>query len=404
MFLNSSIYFWSFTSAQFIDDTQVGAQGQRYDTVFAWDLSGQYDIARAANDLAAAFEREKAIDKTWNRIYGAVNLGLGVLSIIPAVRVLRTGASGIRYAYAALDAALAANSIASGSTSLITGEGIDLGETMFASLEPRAIELHGSKPGDDDTGKIDWFERPSLDTNRSQVGVALQTGRANYAVMSNTLRSRLSMLIHNHGTDVRSVKNLSNVIGDAGEEAMVAAMVERMDFDPKNILGYSPAPGKIPHRIGLSNKSRHGLDVLVYVPPPPSLTARAPSSNGMRNRIDDARKPAPPIVMKFEERTLLVIETKSTLGYRRTPGLNDTQTNGVGKVDDVLNKIRTNHQMWSDNSLSSVDPNHMEKYKSLRRARSSGKIAYLHAQIFFDSNGQLNKNVGNGTGIQLNSW
>ena len=41
-------------------------------------------------------------------------------------------------------------------------------------------------------------ELPSVDTNQSLVSVSTQSGRANYAVMSRTLRNRLVLMITQH--------------------------------------------------------------------------------------------------------------------------------------------------------------------------------------------------------------
>ncbi|RLM17843.1 hypothetical protein BIY29_18865 [Brenneria alni] len=405
-------------------------------------------------------------------------MGFGVLSLIPVVgaaRGLFGVYKGVSYTFAAIDGALAANAIASGSTTLISGEGIDHGEALFESLgnvcdpndgaergrqvfmfinlvmltpaalggaywvlrkirgdvpvsarfdtdaiseeerrrlgghksgEPLAIELHGRRPAGrhDETGDIEWRDRPSLDTNRSQVALTTATGKANYFVMSNTLRSRLTMLIIQRGGSLKVIGRICKVVGDAGEEALAASMVEKWGVNPQRILGYSNKAG-VPNRFGLTNKSGQGLDMLVWVPPPPSLTVRSPTSKSMQHSMDGANgTPAPTQTLNFTEDTLLVIETKATLGGTKTPGFNKTQGTGAGKVADLQAKIGLDSGGWSKAKMLEVDPNVQDKLNALEDAVALGKIKFLHAQVFFDSQGALSKTVGNGSGIQINTW
>lgn len=252
-------------------------------------------------------------------------------------------------------------------------------------------------------GSTVWVDRPSLDTNRSQIILSPATGKANYAVMSNTLRSRLTALIVQHAGSIKVVGRIAKVVGDAGEEALAATMIEKWGFDPKRILGYSNDP-RIPHRFGLTNKSGHGLDMLVWVPPPPEITVRVPTDE-FRHTIDGAKGPAQKTVtMTFTEDTLLVMETKATLGQSRTPGFNSTQSTGTSKITDLRKKIARGIRGWTEPKLLEVDLGYMKKLQALEGAIARRKIAYLHAQVFFDSQGELNKLVGGGTGIQLNVW
>lgn len=485
VFHDRRIYFWTFTSARYADDRAIGAYGERSALPsFNWIVSGQYAPAKAAEDLALHLQRAKDIDKTWMKVFAVTEIVFGVLALIPVVGVATRGLFGgykaIRYTIAAIDTALALNAIGSGSTKLITGENIDVGEKLFASLgqladpkdgaergrqvfmfinlvmltpaafggarwilrkirrdapasaaldvqvlseeqrkrlgghtsaEPLAIELRGSKReggysarnSDQQTGGGDWFDRPSLDTNSSQVGYSSPMGKANYAVMSNTLRNRLTMLIVQHCGSLKVVGRIGKIVGDAGEEAFAAALIEKWGVQPKRILGYSDN-AQVPNRFGLSNKSGHGLDMLVWVPPPPSITVRVPT-NAERHFIDGVKGTAPTKTLTFAEDTLLVIETKATLGGVRTPGFNKTQkAGGAEKLTDLIKKIRLKQGGWKSEKMAEVDPNVNKKMKSIRQAQRDGKIEYLHAQIFFDSQGGLNKLVGDGCGIQLNTW
>lgn len=479
VFLDKRIYFWTFTSARYQTEPLIGADGQRLaQTQFEWTVSGLFDPRQAAQELDRHYQQAKTLHKLWTRVLALAEAGFGVLSIIPAVGVARGlfgMYKGVRYTFAAIDIAIASNAIANGSTTLITGEGIDHGEALFKSLgklcdpkngeergrqvfmfinlamltpfalggarwvlrkiradvpvsarfdtdviseeerrrlgghtsgEPLAIELHGSRQAGrhDDTGNIEWRDRPSLDTNSSQVALTTATGKANYFVMSNTLRSRLTMLIIQRGGSLKVIGRICKVVGDAGEEALAASMVEKMGFKAERILGYSNTPG-VPSRFGLTNKSGHGLDMLVRVPPPPSLTVRAPTTNAMRHGMDGAKgAPAPTQTLNFTEDTLLVIETKATLGGTKTPGFNKTQGTGAGKVADIQAKIALDSGGWSKAKMLEVDPNVQDKLNALEDAIALGKIKYLHAQVFFDSQGALSKTVGNGSGIQINTW
>lgn len=442
--------------------------------------SGFYPVEQAVQDLASHYARAKEIQKGWNRFFGALEVVAGVLSFVPIVgpagRGLFGAYKGVRYVIAAIDAALAANAVASGSTKLITGEGIDAGEELFARLgkladpedgaargrqvfmfinlamltpaayggakwvlrdfrrggtptgkmevetltepelkalggrinaEAKAIQLYGSKKGTTATqaemGTTVWVDRPSLDTNRSQIILSPATAKANYSVMANTLRSRLTALIVQHAGSLKVVGRIAKVVGDAGEEALAATMIEKWGFDAKRILGYSN-DSRIPHRFGLTNKSGHGLDMLVWVPPPPEITVRVPTDE-FRHFIDGAKGPAQKMVtMKFTEDTLLVMETKATLGQARTPGFNKTQSTGVSKVADIRSKVGRRIQGWTERKMLEVDPNVQDKLDAIDDATKLGKIKYIHAQVFFDSTGALNRNVGAGTGIQLNRW
>ncbi|WP_347905600.1 hypothetical protein [Pseudomonas purpurea] len=484
VFHSGRIYFWTFTSARYVDDRSIGPRGERSALPhFDWTITGQYDPAKAARDLAQHYQRAKEIDKTWMKVYAVTEIVFGVLTLVPVVGTMGRGLfgayKGIRYAIAAIDTALALNAIGSGSTKLITGENIDVGEKLFASLgrladpkdggergrqvfmfinlvmltpaafggarwilrkirrapasaaldvkvlneeqrkrlgghtsaEPLAIELRGTKRetgasaknSGNETGPGEWFDRPSLDTNSSQVGYSTPMGKANYAVMSNSLQSRLSLLIIQHCGSLKVVGRICKMVGDAGEEAFAASLIKQWGVLPGRILGYSNN-AKIPNRFGLSNKSGHGLDMLVWVPPPPSITVRTPT-DAMRHVIDGSNGIAPTKTFTFTEDTLLVIETKSTLGGAKTPRFNSTQQGGgAGKLQSLRKKISSQKSGWTPEKMAEVEPNYREKMKAIDSAQRNGRIEYFHAQIFFDSQGNLSKLVGNGSGIQLNTW
>lgn len=477
IFLDHRIYYWSFTSARFSrSEADESAEENRAFSSFDWSVSGLFDPRKAAQALKKNHERAVDFNRLWTRVKGAGQILFGVLSIIPAVGAAR-GLFGVykavAYSFAVIDGALSANAIASGSTQLITGEGIDYGENLFESLgkmanpengaergrqvfmminlamltpsafggarwllrkirkdvsgsarldlnavseaerrrlaghtsaEPLSIELRGSRPAlrKEESGNLEWLIRPSLDTNRNQIALTTATGRANYSVMSTTFRDNLKALIIQNGGSLKVTGRACKVVGDAGEEALAAMILQKWKVEPKRILGYSDKPG-VPSRFGLTNKSGHGLDMLVWVPPPPSLTVRNPSSGTMRHSLDSLHT-APTHKMEFTEDTLLIIETKATLGGTKTPGFNKTQGTGAGKFEDLRKKIEKGSRGWSKKKMLETDPRMQEKVDALDEALALGKIKYLHSQVFFDSKGKLNKLVGDGSGIQINTW
>ncbi|MBN3857761.1 hypothetical protein G3N59_30685 [Paraburkholderia sp. Ac-20340] len=480
-FLNDCIYFWTFTSARWTKD-EPNPSRDEYRSPFGnfdWTVSGLYDVKQAAAKLDQHYQQAKKNLRIWEAIKGAFEVATAVLAFVPIVGEVEMGAivayKAVRYTVAAVDAALAVNAMIDGSSRVITGEGLDVGEKLFERIgaladpkdgaergrqvfmvinlamltpaafggarwalrsfrrdgvatarldtkalteaeraklqgkqtaEVSAIELRLEKrlTGNAEEGKVTVSDLPSVDSNQSLVSVVTQSGRANVAVMSRTLRDRLALMITQHVGSVKVIGRMCKVVGDAGEEALAAAMVERWGFKSDNILGYSNNPA-IAHRFGLTNKSGHGLDMLVWVPPPPTLPVRAPTTDTMRHSMDGLNGVvAPPQVLTFTERTLVVIETKATLGGLKTPWFNRTQQFGVTKVKSILKKIASKRGHWKSSNILEVDPDVQKKIDAINGAVQSSNIQYLHAQVFFDHRGQLNSLVGGGTGIQLNLW
>jgi len=185
--------------------------------------------------------------------------------------------------------------------------------------------------------------------------------------------------------------------------ANAAALIEKWGVQPKRILGYSDN-AQVPNRFGLSNKMGHGLDMLVWVPPPPSITVRLPTDTE-RHFIDGVKGTAPTKTLTFAEDTLLVIETKATLSGVKTSGFNKTQKDGgAEKMKKLTKLIEQKKQGWTPRKMAEMDTKYTEKTTGIESAMESGKIEYFHAQVFFDSQGGLNKLVGDGSDIQLNTW
>ena len=194
------------------------------------------------------------------------------------------------------------------------------------------------------------------------------------------------------------------MVADAGEEALAAALVSHWKVKPENILGMSTHPSR-PSQFGLKNKSDQGIDMLVYVPPPPSMTVRNPTTQEMRHHIDGLKGTAPVEEVQFEAGTLLVIEVKTTLGKSKTPGFLKTQSVGGEKNSRRIQAlIDKDKGAWQFDKLQKHDPYFTSKVLAVKTATASGKIEFVHAQVFFDSGGQPSPLTRALNGIQLNKW
>lgn len=247
-------------------------------------------------------------------------------------------------------------------------------------------------------------ELHSVETNASLITLEVAAGKADFAFMARSLRQRLVTQIALATAPQRMGGRLASVVGDAGEEALVAGLLEHWKVSPGKVLGLSTDPA-VASRYGLKNRSDHGIDMLVLVPPPPSLTLRNAPTATMRDHIDGVKGLAPLEVVRFEEETLLVIEVKATLGKAKTPALLPTQKGGGAMdIQRIMEAIERRTKGWSRPKMLSVDRNVDSKTNLIHSALASGKIQYIHAQVFFDHEGKLNQLVGHGTGIQLNHW
>ena len=477
-FANSTLFYASFTHAQWAEVPRGEYRDehgeQRISPPYTWHTpEGHYPVDKACADLALHFTQAKAQARFWRGVLGAGEVALGVLAMVPVVRGIQGTATAGRYAFLALEAALAADAMVDGSSRMITGEGLSIGEQFFTELarlaNPATAEdrgkqvfmtinlalllpaafggarwlMHKLRPGSITTVQLDnaaltqeqvqrlgnrsagevtlletrierraddgglhvrASELHSTERNASLISLEANGARAEYAYMASTLRDRLVALIQHSVGPVRMGGSLSRVVADAGEEALAAALIKHWKVKPENILGLSTDPAKA-SQFGLKNKSDQGIDMLVYVPPPPSMTVRNPTTNAMRHHIDGLKGTSPVEELVFEPGTLLVIEVKTTLGKSKTPGFLKTQAGG-GKDNliRIQKLIDEKKQGWSSERLSKADPEFPKKENSLFDAQASGKISYLHAQVFFSPNGQLSPITGNAIGIQLNKW
>lgn len=266
------------------------------------------------------------------------------------------------------------------------------------------LETRIDRPARDGGLAVRASELHAIDRNASRIALEVVGGRADYAYMATTMRDRLVALISHAVGPVRMGGGLTRVVADAGEEALAAALVSHWKVKPENILGMSTHPSRA-SQFGLKNKSDQGIDMLVYVPPPPSMSVRNPTNQQMRHHIDGIKGVAPMEELQFAEGTLLVIEVKTTLGRTKTPGFLKTQAvGGKENVKRIQKLILNQKQGWSVAQLSQSNPNFEYTARALRAAARDNKISYIHAQVFFDPNGKISTLPGLALGIQLNNW
>ncbi|MFD4836909.1 hypothetical protein ACFWP0_05330 [Achromobacter sp. NPDC058515] len=476
VFARGKLYYLTFESVKY---TRVSTLGHDEDnntiSMYAWDRpTGLFSVEKAAKQLAENFQRAKTNVRIWEIIKDLFLVATAVLSFIPAVSAARGVVAAVRYTLVAVDRALAMDALVDGTSRMITGEGLSIGEQFFESLaalkDPKNAEergkqvfmginlamltptlfgtarwvfrrirgrgavpldtakldeedlrrIAGNRQGEpmaletvvkvedhgQDGSKISVRERHSPDTNKSQVVVEADTGRADFAVIADSLRQRIAWQIQLLA-DARKGRGLRNVLGDAGEEIFAAGMVKHWGVRPENILGYNINPRGI-SRFGLKNKSGHGLDVLLRVPPPPEMEIRVPTEDA-RHYIDGVHGEASQTrVLRFTDETLLVVEVKATMGRERTPGFY-AGTQGQGgerNTKRVADLAQRNRGIWSPANVP--DPDAGRKLAAIRAARASGNIEYMHVQVFLNNEGKINplagRGVGQGSGIQLNDW
>ena len=202
------------------------------------------------------------------------------------------------------------------------------------------------------------------------------------------------------GGTIRVAGRVCKMVGDVGEEILIQAMMREFKVPAKNILGYSRG------KLGLNNASSQGLDILVKVPPPPSLTVRNPTTQTARNGIEGAHGTTGTTTLTFQPDTLLVIELKTTLGGQVTPGLSKAtqQNGGAGNLKRILKLIEEGSGGWGSNKLPLFDPEFGIKLQEVKRASRQGRIKFVHAQVFLKRDGSINAEVGNSNGIQWNDW
>lgn len=269
------------------------------------------------------------------------------------------------------------------------------------SIHTKLTKVRG--PSDPADIRITVIDRPSMDTNRWQHMVYVDGGKAHFNYMSRTLRpleDALVQRIHNAGGSIRVVGRVGSEVGKVGEEVFARFMMSQFGVPADNILGYRAA------RMGLTNKSGHGIDVLIKVPPPPSMTIRVPETDVARNAIEGTKGTTPTRVVTFEPDTLLVIEVKTTLGGVETPRLiSSTQAKGGAEdLERILGLINKERKGWRPALMSEADPDYEAKLRAIERAIDSGRIEFMHAQVFLKQNGRVNGAVGNGSGIQMGAW
>ncbi|AVJ25962.1 hypothetical protein [Achromobacter spanius] len=483
VFAGGKLYYLTFTTVtwQPADHTEYIDEDGRisHRMPFTWNIpKGFYPIDRAVRDLADGFERAKAKVHIWEAIKGFFEVATALLAFVPVAGQLALGvrgaAAGVRYLFVAIDRALALDAMVDGTSRMITGEGLSIGEKFFESLaalsDPKTAEERGKQvfmsinlamltpsvfgtarwmmrqvgnkavkldtrmlseeelrrlgqhkhgeatvletvvdtrarvPGG---GSMRVVETYSPDTNKSRLNVDAKTGSGDFSIIVNRVRERIALRAVMIDT-ARKGRGLRNVVGDAGEEVFAAGMVRHWGVKPENILGYNLNDAG-PSMFGLKNRSGHGLDMLVWVPPPPEMQIRAPKAEA-RDHIEGLRGPSEYKTLAFSEETLIVVEIKTTLGKSRTAELSkETQRfGGEYNAKRVTYLAQRGGPYWRRERVLELDPAAMQKAAMIKNAQDLGSIHYMHAQVFLDSDGKINKlvgkGVGQGSGIQLNDW
>lgn len=268
--------------------------------------------------------------------------------------------------------------------------------------QPLAIHLDISTKVDLPSGPYVVTTRmtPSLDTKSTFFTMVseCESVKANICLQAKTLKEQLVLLISQGTRASRIAKPLER----AANAHLSRHLVETLGVDPKNVLG------------ALENASGHGLDLIIRVPPPPSMVRRVPQSGAERNSIIGAVKSHANAqeTIDFtkggrlrEGEMIVVFEVKSTR-TARTPGfIGNTQgLGGEGNVNRFLNLINRGRGVNSRESMLRATPNYKELADALKKAQRTGNIEYMHAQVFFKPDGAINTAVGGGSGIQLNNW
>ncbi|WP_042818960.1 hypothetical protein [Yersinia wautersii] len=248
--------------------------------------------------------------------------------------------------------------------------------------------------------RIETRLTPSLDTQNWFHRIEFTGGAAHVNLRAPSLQKNLALLIHNSGGTIRVAGRVCKMVGDVGEEILAKTIMREYGVKAENILGYSRG------KLGLNNASSQGLDILVKVPPPPSLTVRNPASQTARNSIEGSHGTTQTTRLTFQPDTLLVIELKTTLGGQVTPGLSKAtqQSGGEKDLKRILKLIEEGSDGWGSNKLPFFDPGFSNKLQEVERASGQGRIEFVHVQVFLKRDGSINTEVGNSNGIQWNDW
>ncbi|WP_447873546.1 hypothetical protein [Serratia fonticola] len=260
---------------------------------------------------------------------------------------------------------------------------------------PRGVEVATSS-----MTRIETRLTPSLDTKNWFYQIEFIDGVAYINLRASSLQQNLTLLIHQMGSSFRVAGRVGKMVGDVGEEILAKTIMREYGVKAENILGYSRG------KLGLNNASGQGLDILVKVPPPPSLTVRNPASQTARNSIEGSHGTTPTTTLTFQPDTLLVIEVKTTLGRKKTPGLlkSTQQDGGEADLERIMELIEEGKGGWTRETIQRIDIDFNDKRRALNLASRQGRIEFVHAQVFLKRDGSINTEVGNSNGIQWNSW
>lgn len=402
VFAGGKLYYLTFTTVtwQPANRTEyIGEDGQiSHSMPFTWDIpTGLYLIERAVEDLAAGFERAKAKIHIWEAIKGFFEVATALLAFAPVAGQLTLGvrgaASGLRYLFVAIDRALAVDAMADGTSRMITGEGLSIGEKFFESLaalsDPKTAEERGKQVfmsinlamlTPSVFGSARWMMRR----------IGNKAVRVDTKMLSEEKLRRLGQHKHGEATVLETVVDTRERIPGGGSMRVVEtyspdANKSRLNVDAKTGSGdFSIIVNRVRERIalravmidtarkgrGLRNvvgdageeifaagmvrhwgvkpenilgynlnnagpskfglKHRSGHGLDMLVRvPPPPEMQIRVPKAEARHRIEGLRGPSEYKTLTFTEETLIVVEVKATLGKTETPKFY-AHTQGLG--------------------------------------------------------------------------
>ncbi|WP_042820467.1 hypothetical protein [Yersinia wautersii] len=80
------------------------------------------------------------------------------------------------------------------------------------------------------------------------------------------------------------------------------------------------------------------------------------------------------------------------------------QGGGEKNLKRIQALIKTGKKGWKSETLQRFDPDYNSKIKEIKKASESGRIEFMHVQVFLGRDGSINTTVGNNNGIQWNNW
>lgn len=350
VFHGNQILYTSYTQATHVVTQHDPLAGELY-SVTTWDeIQGQFNVQAAARMFLANYERAKADTEWWKRFWGFIEAATAILSVVPIAGQFAAAARGgiaavraVRYTFYAIEAALSADMLVDGSSKLISGEGLSLGEELFKKIGSYVDPVNGEERGKQvflvinmlmlaplAGGAIKWsmaripatrnamvayelaqsINRNAANIARNGEAVSIYTrmSRSGEDATRNTIRIETKItpsldtnswfheisVINGRANAVIKTPTLQNhlamMIHNAGSSLRVAGKIGHLvgDVGDEILIRFLQHRFNIPRSSilgALENNSRNGLDLIIKVPPPPDITRRVPVSGSERNSI-----------------------------------------------------------------------------------------------------------------------